>query len=1258
MSMLLDNSTFPLRGSHLIEASAGTGKTYTIALLYVRLVLGHGKSNAYDRPLLPPEILVVTFTDAASQELRDRIRARLAEAAEVFSGVKVVQGDDPLALILADYAPSEYPACALKLQRAAEWMDEAAVSTIHSWCYRMLREHAFDSNSLFTQELVTDQSDLLAEVTEDYWRNHFYGVDSAAATLIHKKISGPDALLSAIKDLLHKTGNTPVYCGEPLTHSSMDVLLQKAGDYQVAHAIWETERDALELAARKTWAADLAGIETLLAPFWTQLNGNTYTRGISSGKLLEQLREWSLDGKRNGIEKKLLRFAEGNFHFKGKNTEEPQHTVFRQLKLLKDCEDRKPQEPEAFHALVLLHAAQWIGGALQQRLDQRAELGFNELLLRLDNALHGERGQRLAAAIRTQFPVAMIDEFQDTDPVQYRIFNSIYHVPQNDKQTVFVMIGDPKQAIYAFRGADIYTYLQARRDTAGRHYTLGTNHRSTTAAVAVVNHLFAFAEQHPQGAFRFKRNEGNPVPFLPVKAKGRSETLLIDGVPANAVTCWTMPGEGEGRVVGPHAYRHGMANAAASEIVRWLNLAREGRAGFHDEKTQLFTGLKPKDIAILVRTGKEAAIIRNALSDRGVRSVYLSDKDSVFASAQAHDMLRWLQAVAEPGNDRLLRTALATASLALPLAELQAMLEQEELWEKTVMRFRAYREQWQKQGVLPMLYGLMRDYRLPANLLQKTDGELQRADGERDLTNLLHIAEWLQQASGQLDGEQALIRHLAEQIEHPTEEQVLRLESDADLIKVVTIHKSKGLEYPLVLLPFICSWRKMDGKSKVVTYHTVSATPDSGNEYAPFTELAGSAAKDSYALADNERLSEDMRLLYVALTRARHGLWLGIAPLAGASNHKKPALHEGALGYLLHGGEVLTEDLLQQQLAALAIDGLAVQDMPAINTVQCLPDVMQELGAPRCMPAERKIAEHWWIASYSAMKTGATGNASTTAIDPENPHQATADEEACTEKTFSSVIFPITYSAALDMHTFSRGPKPGTFLHGLLEWSAQQGFATVLMQHEIRKDFIARCCNRRGWEKWIDPLDNWMQKLLGTLLPVGNQALRLVDISRCIPEMEFWFESCMVNTMALDHAVTTSTLSQQVRPQLIDNVLNGMLKGFVDLVFEYDGQYFVADWKSNWLGTDASAYTVDAMRDAVLDKRYELQYTLYLLALHRHLQYRLPDYDYDKHIGGAVYVFLRGIDNEETRGVHFEKPPKALIESLDSLFSGNREQAA
>ncbi|HSC76404.1 MAG TPA: PD-(D/E)XK nuclease family protein, partial [Pseudomonadales bacterium] len=302
----------------------------------------------------------------------------------------------------------------------------------------------------------------------------------------------------------------------------------------------------------------------------------------------------------------------------------------------------------------------------------------------------------------------------------------------------------------------------------------------------------------------------------------------------------------------------------------------------------------------------------------------------------------------------------------------------------------------------------------------------------------------------------------------------------------------------------------------------------------------------------------------------------------------------------------------------------------------------RELAAP-------VAGESWWVASYSALKTGEI-NDTHSMQEPENARQSTADEEARAEGTLSSQSLPVG-NQQLTMHQFPRGPKPGTFLHSLLEWAAAESFATALTADEARRDYIARCCSRHSWDKWIQPLDNWIKVLLDTPLPIAGQTVRLADIGSCLPEMEFWFESRSVNTIALDSLVHAQTLDAKPRPQLLNNLLNGMLKGFIDLVFEYNGQYFVADWKSNWLGDNAAAYTREAMCDAVLHKRYELQYTLYILALHRHLQDRLHDYDYDKHIGGAVYVFLRGIENTETRGVHFEKPSRYLIEKLDALFA-------
>lgn len=1241
MSALLDVTRFPLRGSSLIEASAGTGKTYTIALLYVRLVLGHGMADgsAFTRPLVPPEILVVTFTDAASQELVDRIRARLTETAAAFAGNHLDAVDEQLRAIMQDYPVSEYPACALKLQRAAEWMDEAAVSTIHSWCYRMLCEHAFDSLHLFTQELVSSQADLLQAVVDDYWRQQFYGLPVNVASVVLAQLKSPAELRSAIGALLRVEDAKVVYAGEPVQ--------QVDGAGSVAEWV-QGQRNAIE-RVRSLWKEDQANIEALLAARWDDLDGRTH------GKLdvvLPAVAAW-VDTQDAALPPKLENLATGYFKLKSKakNSEPPAHAVFDAIG---DLRENFPDEflKQRF-AELKCSAAQQVCQELNQRLLNRAELGFDDMLKRLHEALQGESGPRLAAAIREQFPVALIDEFQDTDPIQYGIFNAVYGVEHNDQATAFVMIGDPKQAIYAFRGADIYTYLQARAATEGRHYTLGKNFRSAEPLVRAVNGLFQHAEQHQRGAFRFNTEHGNPVPFEPVACQGRKEALFLDGAEQTPVTAWYLPGMNEHGVTGPWQYRHAMAQTAASEIVRWLQLAQVGRAGFVQHQDHSMKPLRAGDIAILVRSGSEARAVRDALSDRGVHSVYLSDKDSVFSSAEAGDVLRWLRAVAEPDDNRLLKAALASATLALPLDQLGKLFEDETTWENSVMRFRAYRVQWQKQGVLPMLRQLLVDYRIAAGLLAQ-------ANGERALTNLLHIAEWLQQQSVQVDGELALVRVLADRIANPTEEDVIRLESDADLVKVVTIHKSKGLEYPLVLLPFICSVRKLDGKNaKVVSYHHV----DESQQWLKFIELAGKPdlAPDAYRQANMERIDEDMRLLYVALTRAQHAVWLGMTPIGSTVSSKETCLQDNAMGYLLNGEDSVAATDLQERMASIAVNGnLQLVDMPESTADKYVEtDHDMTIGEARHM-TRPAAPEPWWVASYSALKTGAMGEAveaGVQQIEPEDAQQDTADEEAAVEGTVTSQLVSLTGTDVIDMHAFPRGPKPGTFLHDLLEWAALQGFAMVAENDTLRREHIARCCSQRKWEKWTDTLDSWMKTLLTTPLLVGGQQITLSNISRCLPEMEFWFESRAVNTVALDTLVQQHTLQSVARPQLLHNFLNGLLKGFIDLVFEYNGQYFVADWKSNWLGDTAAAYTSDAMCDAVLHKRYELQYTLYTLALHRHLQDRLQgDYDYDRHIGGAVYLFLRGIDNGNTRGVHFEKPPKQLIESLDALFSRQPEE--
>lgn len=1251
----LDPLRFPLHGQRLIEASAGTGKTFTIALLYLRLVLGHGGDAAFARPLTPPEILVVTFTEAATQELRERIRARLHEAARVFGdeseSAEAAETADPLLHALRAEVPlGQWPEAAHRLRIAAQWMDEAAVATIHGWCWRMLREHAFDSGSLLQQTLQTDLRPLQRQAAHDHWRRHFYPLGEAASRALLRCFATPADLWRAVEPLLRRADAAIHLQGEPMPARDPVAELQAAGQAQ-QHA------QALQDTARRLWREDRAALEQLWHTARSQLNGNSY-RGkdddATFAQWLHGLAAWA-EGAEAQAELKIARFGLTGAKLR-KGAALPAHPA---LQAIDDWQAAAGAiDLPALRAQLVAHAAREIGAALLREKARRAELSFDDLLRQLDGALHAPGGAVLAARIRQQFPIALIDEFQDTDPVQYRIFRRIYAAPEVDAQaTGLVLIGDPKQAIYAFRGADIRTYLRARRATEGAHYVLGTNYRSTAAVVRAVNTLFQRAEAAPQGAFRFRSGDDDPVPFVPVQAQGRGERLQIAGAPAPALTLWTLqpaPG-GASPGLSQRLYRAQMAEAAASAVVRWLQEAAAGRTGFVRGDGAL-QPLRPADIAVLVRSRTEADAIRTALAARGLPSVYLSDRESVFASPEATDLRHWLRACAAPGDEALLRTALATRSMALPFAELQRLREDELAWEALALRLRRLHALWQQRGVLPMLHQWLHDFGLPARWLAAPGGE-------RRLTNVLHLAEWLQRRAVELDGEHALLRAFAERLADPEgEEDVLRLESDAALIQVVTIHKSKGLEYPLVLLPFIAGWREpRKDAPQAIGFHDAALD-------APVLELDGQHDAAARRAAE-EQLAEDLRLLYVALTRARHGLWLGVAPLLADARSKSIALHKGALGQLLGQGAALdTSEKYHAALQAVAAacDDIAVQPAPAPDAQRWQPP-----PAPATRAARRpRRAGHapWWIASYSALvqqlgpAEEAGAPATHAAPEPEDARQDQA-LEAAAETAVETVdgdgevwaeapITPARAAPAARWHAFPQGAEPGSFLHGLLEWCAQQGFARVAAQPQALRDLIARRCAVRGWQAWIEPLCEWMTHWLQLPLPLPNAApATLADLARYQCEMEFWLPVASMDTQQIDALACAHTFERAPRPPLAPTRLAGMLKGFIDLVFEHEGRYWVADYKSNWLGPDAQAYGAEALRQSLLAHRYDVQYLLYVFALHRLLRARLPDYDYERHVGGAVYLFLRGAD-APTRGVFATQPPRVLIEALEALFSG------
>jgi exodeoxyribonuclease V beta subunit len=1206
MSQLLDALEFPLHGSRLIEASAGTGKTWTIAALYLRLVLGHGEEQGFGRPLAPSEILVMTFTRAATRELSNRVRERLIEAAAYFRGELDIEDELLAALADACTDDSARRLAAHRLAMAAETMDEAAIFTIDAWCQRMLREHAFDSGSLFDEELVSDETALFDDAAHDYWRQNVYPLDATALDTLLACWSDVAQLKASVRELARRTAALGAVPDEALPALMARVAREQAATLALLKAGWHERADAME-----AWIAGQREVSPKC------FNGNKL-RADSLRKWFDALRAWAgepllhMPALPDTAWNRLTPDGMADACSKGFEMAIPGH--FDATAALRDALDAM----ETIQHVLLRHAAASIARRMAELKRRNRQFGFADMLERLKAALEGANGAALRQRITDQFPVAMVDEFQDTSPDQYAIFNLLYRVAENDRATGLFLIGDPKQSIYGFRGADIHSYLAARIATAGRHYQLGTNYRSTEALVRAVNRLFLHAEGHgahrgyAAGAFRFRDGDVNQLPFDAVAARGRSEQLVGVAGPYEAMAVCSSDADD----MGADDYRAFFAHHSAEHIAGMLN---DPQVGFR--RGDAFARLLPADIAILVRDRREAAAIRQALELRKIPSVYLSDKDSVLDSPDAADLLRWMHAVANPLDGALARAAFATRTANLPLAELARLSSDELAWEARIEQLKALHVVWQRQGVLAMLRRFVHELALPSALLAQ-------AGGERRLTNLLHLAELLQSASGQLDGEQALIRWFAEQVSGQGEggdEKVLRLESDADLVKVVTVHKSKGLEYPLVYLPFAVTARKTDRKNR----HFFDYVDGDGKRHIDL-----SLSDAAMHAVDRARIEEDLRLLYVALTRARHFLWLGVAAVKqsrGAGNR----LHESALGYLLTGSAPIAAgdmagywERLRGDEQAIALFPLAppegVTVLARSATQRPLIEVPRFTGS---------FERNWSVGSFTSLTRQ-------TMAAPMRAQEETLLEEA-------PQAMPPQRTEDAPWHRFPRGSVPGNFLHEQLEWMAQEGFAIADdPQFETR---LKVRCERAGWANRQDDAIAWLRTVALTRLPPLGAAL--AEIGTLLPEMEFWFASDHLATRQLDALCRAHLLDAAPRPSVPERELHGMLKGFADLVFEHEGKYWVLDYKSNALGSGDAAYTRAAMAGGMAAHRYDIQGALYLLALHRLLKSRLGEtYDPATQLGGAVFLFLRGIANPSTHGCYLIATDLALLDGLDRLL--------
>jgi exodeoxyribonuclease V beta subunit len=1178
----LDPLELPCRGLSLIEASAGTGKTYTIATLYQRLLLEQRRSVR--------EILVVTFTQAATEELRDRIRGRMREALAALQGAGT---DDPVLGALLDRL-SDPAEAAHHLQNELTCIDEASIHTIHGFCQRMLQENAFESGTLFDAELITNERELIIEAVEDFWRRTFYG-DVGLAELAAAHWGTPAELARAIEGYLAKRDLKVLPQLEEGRHSAAAyrealarVRARWADSAAQVRDILHTDKGLSRAAnAYKPEALDeaIAELEALLA-------SDPPDYRLSPGFVLftpEKLEE-------------SLKTA-----LRKKGAEPPRHAFFEACQGLADVVRCKALQ-------LQIDAIRDCREALAARKRERGVIAFDDLLTGLGDALHAEGGEALAERIARRYPVALIDEFQDTDPEQYRIFGTIYRARAD---CALFMIGDPKQAIYSFRGADVFTYMRAKEDTdpANERFTLDRNWRSASRLVDAINAVFAC---HAPFVYR------GHIDFQAVKAQGKADEapLRIDGCLPVPLQAWFVPrteaNTHQGCISKAWASEH-LSAACAEEVVRLLALGAEGRARIGDR------ALAPRDIAVLVRSRFEAEAIQSALRRRGVASVFYS-RDSVFASEEAAELQRLLGAIAAPEHEGAVRAGLCTGLWGMGAQQLDALLHDEIEWEALLEAMQHYHRLWLLHGFMAMFRRVLHEQSIATRLLG-----LQ--DGERRLTNLLQLAELLQNASREHQGIENLLRWLAEQIAGPdgdSEEQQLRLESDEALVKIVTIHKSKGLEYPVVLLPFLWGARRAEGPP---LFHEETG--------ARAAVLDLERAECHCALAEKERLAEDLRLAYVALTRAKYLCYFSWGHFRDAER--------SALAWLFHADEdvedvealaercrSLSDEALRRPLEALAEKApecLALAGLP--EPTGAVYRAAVATGAPRAArTVQRRVRQDWAVASF----TGLTSGRLEAAERPDYGSRGEDREEAAT-------------AAGAGIFQFPRGAHAGSFLHQLFESIDFPNAQGETLESEVRRQLA-----RHGFPaRWQSVIQQLVGEVLDAVLDAGT-GLRLRDVTdaRRLVELEFHYPIARLAPGPLNAALEGLGEYHAAGPKLRFEPVAGVMRGFIDLVFEHEGRFYLVDYKSSYLGVRLDDYAPQALAEAVARHRYDLQYLLYTVALHRYLRRRIPGYRYARHFGGVYYLFLRGMRaaHGAASGVHFARPEESLVETLDALFAG------
>lgn len=1158
-----------LPGIYVVEASAGTGKTYTICELFIKFVV--------EKAIPVEEILVVTFNVAATAELRDRLRRRLCEALEAIETKNTEQDR-----ILATLRGESEGELRRRLAAAQAAMDQASIFTIHGFCNRVLQQFALEVGIEPGFDVVEKADDLISQVVSEVLLREMEKLEPWLVAALRgrglsEKLIGFSRNVAEDRDLLVNVGDYREDCGPP-----------DPGDFFAAWA-----------AAKELWEEHWHEVEKLVEK---ALSDDCLNKARWKPELIqrrcEAVTEWFLAEGFPGEPPKDVRSVADLTLDKAYKKAAKWRCEHKALDALAECVSEYDRLDEALKPYERKLLVELIGCVRAELLESKRRLRvmtYQDMLVWLRDALREPNvGQKLREALRRRFKVALIDEFQDTDNVQWEIFEELFG--KGTSSHYLYLVGDPKQAIYAFRGADVYAYLRARK-SASCVLTLTTNWRSDKRLVDAVNALFGshddpfYCQDITYETVCVPEHVGNRFdrqgPAFEIKVVDFSENVEKERI------------------------RKTVYRAVASDIAELLNSAPMLLPRYGDWRR-----LRPSDVAVLVRRHVEAFAVQRALRQAGIQSV-LHSEASVFSSQAALELTYLMRAMLNPRSRQATKTALATTILGLTIQDVIGLEEDEARWAQEIERFESWGAVWIESGFLRAFRRMLADAKVVERLSEA-------ADGERLLTDLLHLSELLHKAERDKElGPEALFAWMLKQRDNPTlssEERQLRLESEEDSVLVVTMHHAKGLEFPVVFCPFLWDSEKASFHDKIMRVH------DEAGRVCFF--LKDDAEQVLKERAEAEMFAESMRLAYVALTRARNYC---VVYWTEACKNAWPC----PLGWLFYRARAL-EGKKGDGPWALA---RKYPDLIAISKVDPERFVVYRGQRPQALSVQAasfdrvELDDSWRRASFTAWVKGFTG-------------EVPGDDDA-------GLGAKAPFQGTSLLQNFERGRKAGQCLHELFErldpaCSDYQGIV-----QEVLSEY--------GYSAALVPeVLKAVNVTLNVPLPTENGPVYLREVSQRLSETDFLmpvhlFDNDLLSAGSIAQAFETygSQFSKGyadiLRSRGLQNI-KGLMAGQWDLAFFAKGQWFLLDYKTNDLGADLNDYTQDRLYQEMVNCDYILQYHIYCVALYRYLKLRVRDFDWQRDFGRVFYVFVRGLDENGSTGIFWDRPSARLLETLSQAL--------